>query len=830
MVVLGTYRLEDGSDRLREWLVQLDRERNVQEVKLTPLTRHEVGAMLQAIFGQQRRVPSDLVDALYTLAEGNPFFTEELLKSLLESGLLAYADGVWDWDRRPVTEWQIPRSLQSIVQQRVAQLDHPARDVVELAAVIGRRFDFELLRAVAQVDERTLLAMIKELISAQLVVEESRDQFAFRHALTREAIYTDLLARERAALHRAVAEAAERVHAASLEACLDDLAYHYFEGGVRDRALSFARQAGERAQGLYAPRAAVEQYSRALESAQYLAERAPPGDSSVSGSALAAMHCQRGRAYATLGDFTRAQTDYLAAADHAQSVGDRRAEWSALLDLGLLWTGRDYTQAGAYFDRALEFARGLNEPALIAQSLNRIGNWLVNTAQPRQALPLHGEALGIFENLGDRGGIANTLDLLGTASYLGADLQAAIAYYERAASLFRELDDRPGLSSTLAMLVGRGGSYELGRLRSDEADFARSVRDGELALQIARDIDWREGEACALFQLTGILGFHGHYARALESAQRSRQIAEEIQHRQWITAAHCGIGELYVDLLMLPAARQHLEHTLTLARDIGSTFWTEVATGWLAWVCALQRDVARAQALLGSPPDVGAPIASLGQWWVAFGQIQLALARDEPMLALRLLNEMSPPMPDGIGTRDTPYLALTRAEALLASAMWTKAEAVLVDLCTAAGCHGLRPVLWRCHTLLGELLRRANRAEEAQRQFSTARGVLEELASPLPEELRLEYLREATTRLPRAYRLSPSRVATARHQGLTGREREVVALIARGMSNREIATALVLGERTVETHVANILAKLGLGSRREVAAWASARGLTAENV
>jgi DNA-binding CsgD family transcriptional regulator len=419
--------------------------------------------------------------------------------------------------------------------------------------------------------------------------------------------------------------------------------------------------------------------------------------------------------------------------------------------------------------------------------------------------------------------------LLGTASYLGADLPSGIAYYERAAVLFRELDDRPGLSSTLAMLVTRGGSYELGPVGTDKAQFERSLEDGELAVQLARTIDWRDGEAFALSQLATALGFYGEYARALENAQRSRLLAEEIQHRQWITAAHCALGEIHLDMLNLPLARQHLEHTLTLARDIGSAFWTQMAIGWLAWVYALQRDHGRAESLLGSPPDAGAPIESLGQWWTVFGHIQLALARGNPELALRLLNAMSPPSSSGIAARDTPYLALARAEALIARARWTEAEAVLVDLRAAVDRQGLRPLLWRSDALLGELYQRVKRAEEVQRQFASARTVIEELALPLPDDLRLEFLRSATARLPRPYRLSPSRSAAARNAGLTAREREVAGLIAQGMSNREIATALVLGERTVETHVTNILAKLSLGSRREIAAWASAKGLTAEN-
>src|SRR6202022_769114 len=106
-------------------------------------------------------------------------------------------------------------------------LSEQARHVLTLAAVTGRHFDFALLQALTQQDEAQLLRLIKELMAAPLVVEESAEQFAFRHALTRQAVYAQLLVRERKALHRTIAETFERLYASSIEAHLADLAAHF---------------------------------------------------------------------------------------------------------------------------------------------------------------------------------------------------------------------------------------------------------------------------------------------------------------------------------------------------------------------------------------------------------------------------------------------------------------------------------------------------------------------------------------------------------------------------------------------------------------------------
>jgi DNA-binding NarL/FixJ family response regulator len=134
--------------------------------------------------------------------------------------------------------------------------------------------------------------------------------------------------------------------------------------------------------------------------------------------------------------------------------------------------------------------------------------------------------------------------------------------------------------------------------------------------------------------------------------------------------------------------------------------------------------------------------------------------------------------------------------------------------------------LWQVHRSLGRLHQSARRSEDAQREFARARGVVDEVAGHIGESgLRDEYLAAALATLPRPRAPTPARAAKEAFGGLTAREREVAAHIAHGRSNRDIAEALVLGERTIETHVGNVLSKLGFSSRAQIAAWAVEHGL-----
>lgn len=395
---------------------------------------------------------------------------------------------------------------------------------------------------------------LRQLVDSGLLREVTPDDFAFRHTLTREAAYATLLRQERRGVHQAVADTLADLFGPEPNDYLADLAYHYAAAGAWERVLLYARLAGEQAQSQNAPREAIAHFSQALEAARRL-EANPAG-----------LHRSRGRAYELLGDFDLARADLEAALAAARQSGDRRAEWQALLDLGFLWTANDYQTSGRWLEQALDLARGLDDPAVLAATLNRLGNWHFNRDEPDIALQFHQEALSLFEALGDRAGLAETYDLLGlTRSATGHHL-AGGRYFDRALELFEALHDQRGLASSLAIYANRGpilltnGYAAAGTL--DE-----SRRMSEPSRRLAREIGWRSGEAYALGVLSLCETAAGNYGQALDLATQARAVAEEIGHQQWLTFALTAQGTIYTELFDLAAAGIRLEEAMRLARQ-----------------------------------------------------------------------------------------------------------------------------------------------------------------------------------------------------------------------------------------------------------------------
>jgi predicted ATPase/DNA-binding CsgD family transcriptional regulator len=813
-LMLLTYRPEEADAGLQRLLAALERERLSTELALTPLGLTEVETMIGLILDRRRPVGAELLHLIYRLTEGNPFFVEEILRSLPEPAVIG-----GDLAGRTVDNVPVPRTVQEAVQRHVQQLDERARGILEVAAVIGQRFEFGLLQELAGCQETELLHHLKRLIAARLVIEASTDQFAFRHALTREAVYAGLLGRERRALHQRIACALERRANTALDSRADELAYHFHAAGEWAKTLEYARRAGLLAQSLHAPHAAIDQFSCGLDAARHEGLPAP-----------AELLVLRGDAYAALGDFVQARDDYQTALEAARDAGDRRRQWQVLVALGMLWTWREYARTGAYFREALELARAIGDASLVAHSLNRIGNWHLNLGEPLPALLHQREALGTFERLEDGHGIAETLGLLAMTSYLGGDLLTGADYCQRAIAAFQVLEDRQSLAESIATLA-LGAATMFTDSMVAALSLPEAVRAVEPSVTLAREIGWRAGEAFAQFNLAFCLGALGDYGRALTAAQASLEIAREIEHREWTTAALCVLGGLHRDLLALPAAREYLEQALAQAQAIGAPHWIHHAAALLASTLVQQRKFRRAETVLAIALAPDTPYASQGQRLAWCVHAELALATGEPAEALRSVEQLGLFTPHLSETRPPLRLNWLRGEALAALGRTSESEAAYRGAALSAETQGARPALWRIEAALGRVLLVQRHRAAAAEAFTSARGVVERLAETLAVDhpLRQTFFEAAIARLPRLRPPSARRSRSAAFGGLTEREREVARLIASARTNREIAEVLVLGERTVETHVENILSKLGLGSRRDVAAWTLEHRLSPES-
>jgi DNA-binding NarL/FixJ family response regulator len=365
------------------------------------------------------------------------------------------------------------------------------------------------------------------------------------------------------------------------------------------------------------------------------------------------------------------------------------------------------------------------------------------------------------------------------------------------------------------------------------------VLTSERAIQLAREIGWRAGEAFARYCVADCLYWRGALDRALPMARESLAIANEIEHLEWQCGANRVLGAIALDLLAPAIALPHLQTAYDIARRLGSATWTRWAAAPLVIALARAGDHARAEAVLDevtrvvprideAPPRPDDSGLTLGQryLWLARAELELARGRTTEALAIvdaRLGAERTETRGATLGV---PRLTLLRGQALAALGRDDEALAALAQAGDEARAQGARPLLWRAEAALGAVHLAARRRREARLAFDRARALADQLAALVDDDAQRAAFRAGVDNAaPPAPEPSAGKAAKVAHGGLTRRERDVARLVAQGRSNRVIARTLGIGERTVEGHVANALGKLAFTSRAQLAAWAVESGL-----
>lgn len=257
-----TFREMESPDAsaLQEVLLDFRRQHLVHEISLSRLNREQTRAMLEAFLSEN--LAPNLVDEIYEVTEGNPFFIEEICNGLVAKGRLIYLDN--RWQVRGKLGLEIPKNVRVAIQGRIRLMTLETQRILEVAAVRGPRFEYDLLRSLEPLDESRLHEALRSAEQAQIIRElpsENGQLFGFTHVLIPAAILEGMPITRKQSLHARIAPMLE----ASIPDDYETLASQYQAAGVRDKAIEYLLQAGERAYGLYACREAIQHYSRALE-------------------------------------------------------------------------------------------------------------------------------------------------------------------------------------------------------------------------------------------------------------------------------------------------------------------------------------------------------------------------------------------------------------------------------------------------------------------------------------------------------------------------------------------------------------------------------------
>ena len=262
MMILVTYREVELKEArpFNEMLLELNRQRKGTRFKLKRLDREQTHLMLKAIFAEE--ISDEFLDGIYRETDGNPFFIEEVCRALVESGAVYFEHG--EWQRHSMDELEIPQGVQIAVESRLIKLSEEHQEVLRMASILGREFEFEVLLEALDLDEDTIIDALETAEEAQMIQEVDASEevtFAFVHALVPSAIADSVRTLRQRKLHRRAAEAIESISPENYES----LAYHYGEAGNDEQAYQYYVKAGDRALAAFANQDAESFYLSALD-------------------------------------------------------------------------------------------------------------------------------------------------------------------------------------------------------------------------------------------------------------------------------------------------------------------------------------------------------------------------------------------------------------------------------------------------------------------------------------------------------------------------------------------------------------------------------------
>jgi DNA-binding CsgD family transcriptional regulator/tetratricopeptide (TPR) repeat protein len=808
VLVIATYRSDELHRRhpLRPLLAEL---RHVRRVELAPLTPDQLAAAIGDILGEQPDV--DLVARLHARSEGNPLFMEELLA--------AGGDG----------RGTLPPTLRDALMVRFERVGEAAQEVLRLLAV-AHRPEHALLARASGLDAQALRDALRETVAAHLVTASPDESYAFRHALQREVVQDDLLPGERADLHARIADALEAGAAEGTPGHLvrSAIAHHRLGAGDRPAALRASVAAAHAAECVHAYGEAATLYERALE----LSARVPEADAPAGIDRVELLE-RAADAHRLADDRPRAEA-LLQAALHTLSELDDPLRTATVLRMlsRIQWTMTRNNDALETMHRALAVLPAGEPSPERAAVLGWLSKARMLQGRYRESLRAGEEALAVAETVGDDVARMRARDPLGVSMMALGDVEAGGAMLREAIAEAAQLDRPEELATTytnLADALHVAGRSQEARAAAQEGLVAVEGKIAHhrewLALQlgeIAFDLgDW-ETTAGTIAEhgerrFTGSLVLHlllrtaelslgrGDHARAAEVLTRAAEAAEGTSEPQM----HAPLGALLAELRRregdLDAGRAAVEDALDRIE-----FCTEdvmrIARVSAAGVTVEADRAQRAR-------DLGEPEAE----------------RDAITAAELLLARVSAAAEEGrpveIAWRATANADVARARGQNDPGAWADAARAWDELERPYQAALAR---WReaeAHVGAGD---RETAAATARTALEAARslgaGWLEGELEGLVARGRLR-LAEGDEGPGNTAAGGPATEEADDPFGLTPRERQVLALVARGATNREIGATLFMAEKTASVHVSRILAKLDVRTRTQAAAVAHRLGL-----
>lgn len=529
------------------------------ELTLWPLTNEESRQVIKHLL-KIDPMPGELEKLLLSRAEGNPLFLEEVIRSLIEEGVIDRVDDQWKITS-PVTEIEIPNTLQGVLTARIDRLDDQVRRVLQIAAVIGRVFPHFILAPIVD-DPEVLKKALEQLEIAELIEVKTREpepEYMFKHVLTYETAYNSLLHQQRQMIHKQIGDYLSRQYWLLGEEYAPNVAEHYEKSQTWDRALRYLQRAAIAAIQSFANQEAVNFYTRALEVADIIGSR-------VDQKTLLEIYEGRAKIYTRLGELPEAMADYEDMLAKAEELNDISAQMRALNGNGALQASHhNFTLASEYFQKALGVARQVGDESGIADTLNQLGNFYYQMGELDLATSCYREASELSAQVEYDLAHLTSEDGLAKVMLEQGEIKASLErYQEDIIPLSRRLGYRSGLMNSLySVLMGQV--------------FTADYRDAKNTAAELLELHKKSGDFYRVPLIKYYQGlvylYQGYIDQARQTMKEGLALAEEQQQKSSIALGLAWMGYADLTIGLAEQGLQQAERGLQLAQELGSPLY-----------------------------------------------------------------------------------------------------------------------------------------------------------------------------------------------------------------------------------------------------------------
>lgn len=524
---------------------------NASTLHLEPLSRKDSRAFVEQVLRKVEILPSALRELVVGSGEGNPFYMEELVKTLIEGRVIDISAEPWQVNLARLDKLNIPPSLSGVLQARLDGLDSLERTALQRASIIGRIFWDRALEAISpeiESERERLQASLATLRAKELIFSHpvsafsDTTEYAFKHALLRDVTYETVLKRQRIQYHERIAEWLDRISGERRSEYLPVIADHYECAGQNDKAADILIEAGQQALALSA-------FSEAF--------------------------------------------GFLRRAEALLSPARKRDEGYIHLKIGeAFFRSGEFADAARYTEMALQCFKALTDPDLLLAAMAQYGQIKADTGEYAESEQYYQSALRLARSSDKNANpvLPQILYGLGNTHWRLGKLESANQFCEESRALAEEIHD----TNTLLLALNRLGVLA--------GLVGNSAREGELyrqALTLAISSGNRERAAVTLNNLGALADEQGDYQKAMGYYRQAIPMAREIGAQQSLALYLLNLANSQIRAGDLESAREHLREGLALSEHIGATPWMLIGVIFYARLEAALGNIPRALELLG---------------------------------------------------------------------------------------------------------------------------------------------------------------------------------------------------------------------------------------